>query len=222
MFNLSEEWKEQDPPSCVGVLGLANCPNLPDHPDLAAARSKLVQELIDSYQNLDREALRREPVFAAYEAFYRRFRKTYHVQLQLESVVHKGKPLFSPSALVSAMFMAELKTGLLTAAHDADSLKGQLTASIANGDEVYTRLDGSSQTLKAGDLYIQDQIGILSSVIYGPDHRTRIRQDTSAVIYTTYGPPGISKGQIQDQLEILEGYIMVFAPDLVRSFLSVL
>ena len=70
---------------------------------------------------MDRKSLRDLPVFAAYDAFYRSFKKTYHVQLQLESVVFKDKTIFSPSALVACMFMAELETGLLTAAHDLNN-----------------------------------------------------------------------------------------------------
>lgn len=62
-------------------------------------------------------------VLKAYRAFYKAFGQTYHVQLQLESVVHKGKSLPSVSLLVDANFMAELKTLVLTTGHDADRLE---------------------------------------------------------------------------------------------------
>ena len=171
---------------------------------------------------MDRKALREEPVLAAYDAFYRRFRKSYHVQLQLESVVIKGKPIFSPSALVTCMFMAELKTGLLTAAHDFDALELPLMAEIAGGEETYQKLNGIEQQLKTGDLYLRDQQGILSSVIYGPDQRTQILPDTVNSVFTTYGTPGISAYQIEEQLKILEEYIKLFAQKAVREQLLVL
>lgn len=212
MITKSDRWNSEQPEAFIGILSLSNAPNLPNHPDLDAARNELELELREKYGSLDRQTLREIPVFRAYDAFYRSFKKTYHVQLQLESVVFKGKKIFSPSALVACMFMAELKTGLLTAAHDLVSVEMPLTGEVASGSETYQRLDGSNQQLKDGDLFIKDQQGILSSVIYGPDQRTQIQSDTNQALYTTYGPPGIDREQIQSQLETLKEYVKLFAP----------
>ncbi len=222
MIRVSPNWRAHEPEASVGFLAIKGALNIPDHPELQKAKKALEEELRAQYAGMDRKALRKEPVLAAYDAFYRRFRKSYHVQLQLESVVIKGKPIFSPSALVTCMFMAELKTGLLTAAHDFDSLDLPLTAEIAAGEETYQQLNGTKKQLKAGDLYIRDQQGILSSVIYGPDQRTQILPDTVNSLFTTYGPPGITVSQVKAQLEILEGYIRLFAPEATRDHLVVL
>jgi DNA/RNA-binding domain of Phe-tRNA-synthetase-like protein len=222
MINLSPNWQEGLERATVGILCVENVPNIPDHPDLKSARDDLEQELRSRYGDFDRKYIRNLPVFSAYDSFYRQFRKTYHVQLQLESIVFKGKPIFSPSALVGAMFMAELQTGLLTAAHDLAVLDLPLTSDIAVGDESYLRLDGTHQELKVGDLYIRDGKGVLSSVIYGPDQRTRIQPDTNQAVYTTYAPPGISREQVREELEILEGYLRLFAPQITRKELKVL
>ncbi|NQS92014.1 MAG: hypothetical protein HQ574_06350 [Chloroflexi bacterium] len=222
MIDLGNQWKANLAGACVGLIAIKNTPNQKDHPGLRAAREELEAELRSRYGAMDRKSLRDLPVFAAYDAFYRSFKKTYHVQLQLESVVFKEKQIFSPSALVACMFMAELETGLLTAAHDLTALMLPLVANVADGHESYLRLDGSEQELKEGDMYIRDQEGILSSVIYGPDQRTQIQMDTDQAVFTTYGPPGISKGMVQDQLEILETYIKIFAPAAERSLLVVL
>ena len=222
MIRVSPNWRAHEPEVSVGILVIKGALNIPDHLELQKAKKVLEEELRGQYAGMDRKALRMEPVLAAYDAFYRRFRKSYHVQLQLESVVIKGKPIFSPSALVTCMFMAELKTGLLTAAHDFDALDLPLTAEIAGGEETYQKLNGIEQQLKTGDLYLRDQQGILSSVIYGPDQRTQILPDTVNSVFTTYGPPGISASQIEGQLEILEGYIRLFVPKAVREQLLVL
>ena len=222
MIKLSKRWQEDETRASVGLLVVQNAPNLKDHPGLAATRKALEEELRNRFGEYDRASLRDLPVFSSFESFYRRFRKTYHVQLQLESVVFKGRSIISPSALVSAMFMAELKTGLLTAAHDLTALDLPLIADIAAGNESYTRLDGTHQVLKEGDLYIRDGKGILSSVIYGPDQRTRIQPNTNQAVFTTYGPLGISPTQIQEQLEILESYILLFAPQSTREELLVI
>ena len=217
MINLSERWQAEAASARVGLLCVVNVPNLPDHSGLCTAGKELEEELRDRYQGLDRPSLRDLPVFAAYDSFYRNFRKTYHVQLQLESVLLKGKSIHFPSALVGAMFLAELKTGLLTAAHDLAALELPLTADIAQGNESYQQLSGKSQELKTGDLFIRDDKGVISSVIYGPDHRTRIQPGTNQAVFTTYGPIGISREQVLEELEILEDYLRIFAPQLERK-----
>lgn len=221
MIQLSSEWKAALPEASVGLLIMKNTPNLKDHPGLKSARETLERDLRSLYGSLGRKTLRALPVLAAYDNFYRRFRKSYHVQLQLESVVLNEKPIFSPSALVSCMFMAELKTGLLTAAHDFEKLTLPLVADIATGNETYLRLDGSQQQLKEGDLFIRDQQGILSSVIYGPDQRTQIQPKTNQAAFTTYAPPGIHQDLVREQLEILEHYIRIFAPQAERELVVI-
>jgi DNA/RNA-binding domain of Phe-tRNA-synthetase-like protein len=221
LIDLSEAWKRQYPDACAGILVVKDVPNQRDHPALVSLRQDLEEELRREYGHLDRKSLREQPALAAYDAFYRPFRKTYHLQLQLESVVFHQKPISSPSALVSCMFMAELRTGLLTAGHNGDAVEFPLKGEAASGGEIYQRMDGSEGELKEGDLYIRDQQGILSSVIYGPDYRTRIHPNTSRVLYTTYGPPGISQDQVRDQLQILESYLKSFAPESVRELLLV-
>jgi len=221
MISISLTLSKKIPDTCIGILAVREVDNYSDHPALKEAREDLEVELRDRYGALDRKGLRDLPVFSAYDSFYRPFKKTYHVQLQLESILFKDKSILSPSVLVGAMFMAELQTGLLTAAHDLAILELPITADIALGNESYLRLNGTHQGLKAGDLYIRDGQSVLSSVIYGPDQRTRIQPDTTQVVYTTYGPPGISREQVLEELEILEGYLRLFAPQLKREVLGV-
>ena len=222
MISISPALEKKEPEVCIGILAVREAPNCQDHPALKDACENLKDELIGSFGHLDRNGIRALPAFAAYDSFYRRFKKTYHVQLQLESVVFKGKTIQYPSALVGAMFMAELKTGLLTAAHDLEAVEVPLTAEIAQRGETYQRLSGDLGELKNGDLYIRDQEGILSSVIYGPDLRTKIGPGTNQAVFTTYGPPGITKKQVREELQILENYLQLFAPRLERIELEVL
>ena len=130
------------------------------------------------------------PVLQAYNNYYRQFKKSYHVQLQLESIVWKGKSIPSVSALVEAMFMAEMKNMLLTAGHDLDIVQLPLTLDVSMGTESYTLMRGEEQVLKPGDMMISDQVGIISDVIYGPDRRTQITADTRNVVFTVYAPAG--------------------------------
>jgi len=101
MIELSPRWRKALPEASVGLMAVKNAPNQKDHPDLKVARNELENQLRSKYGSMDRKSLRETPVFATYDAFYRKFKKSYHVQLQLESVVFKEKSIFSPSALVA-------------------------------------------------------------------------------------------------------------------------
>jgi DNA/RNA-binding domain of Phe-tRNA-synthetase-like protein len=157
----------------------------------------------------------------AYAEYYRRFKKTYHIQLQLESIVLKGKSIPAVAGLVEAMFMAEMQNMLLTAGHDLDVLQLPLTLDVATGSEPYTLLRGEEQTLKAGDMMISDRGGVISSIIYGPDRRTQITPDTQNVVFTVYAPPGIEEHLVVKHLEHIRDYVFIFAPQAAVELLQV-
>lgn len=71
-----------------------------------------------------------EPI-KTYVEYYKCLKKTYHVLLQLESIVFKKKSIPNVSPLVEAMFMAELKNQLLTANHDMDTIKLPIKVDLA-------------------------------------------------------------------------------------------
>src|SRR5512145_1636245 len=150
MFHVSDTWKITYPDAHVGVLVLHNVTNPPHHVELERRKLVLEQDLRQRYAYQDRAALTQLPVLQSYAAYYRRFKKTYHVQLQLESIAFKDKSIPSVAALVEAMFIAEIKNLLLTAGHDLDTLHVPLTLDVAQGDERYTLLRGQEQALKAG------------------------------------------------------------------------
>ena len=56
----------------------------------------------------------------------------------------------------------------------------------------------------------------------GETGSVKFRPETEQAVFTTYGPPGINKAQVQEQLEILESYIRIFAPAAERSLLVVI
>lgn len=210
MINVSETWKSTHPGAVVGIMALLNLANPKSSPELGEKKRELEDQLRSQYtQKSDIES---SPVIAAYQDYYARFRKTYHVLLQLESVALKGKPIASVAALVEAMFLAELKNGLLTAGHDIDALEEPLTLAAAAGNESYEMLNGKVTTLKMGDMMMQDTKGVISSVIYGPDKRTRIIPTTSKAMFVVYAPPGIRPDQVAAHLEDIRQYCLLFSP----------
>jgi DNA/RNA-binding domain of Phe-tRNA-synthetase-like protein len=212
MFVISEAWRAAYPGAAVGILAMRGVANPPHHEALDQRKAALEQELRARFAGYDRASLRTLPVLEAYHAYYKRFKKTYHVQLQLESVTLKGKSIPGGAALVEAMFMAELKHLLLTAGHDMAVVEAPVAVKVADGTEQYLRLNRQEQTLKAGDMYIADAQGVLSSILYGPDYRTRITPETRQVLFTTYAPSGIGAGDVHRHLETLHTYVQLISP----------
>jgi len=195
------------------------------NPEIHAALDKRKEELEGQLQarfsDYDRAALKALPTIQAYNDYYKRYKKTYHVQLQLESVVFKGKSLPRVAALVEAMFMAELKNLLLTAGHDLDAVQVPVKLDVAKGSERYIRLNGEEQELKPGDMMIADGQGIISCVLYGPDRRTRITPDTRQVLFTVYAPPGIGEQAVYDHLQDIQAHVLLVAPEADVELLKV-
>ncbi len=222
MLSASTQWCERYPDTCIGILALRDVQNPQHSPGLEEHKQRLEVELRRQYVGMDRAALKTHLTLATYAAYYKSFKKTYHVQLQLESIVFKGKSIPKVAALVEAMFMAELKNLLLTAGHDLDAIQGTPTVNVATGDETYIKLTGQEQVLKSGDMYIQDEEGVLSSILYGPAQRASITPDTTRALFTVYGPPGIRPGEVQAHLEDLVDYVLVISPDAQAEALEVL
>jgi DNA/RNA-binding domain of Phe-tRNA-synthetase-like protein len=210
MLAVSDAWKSAYPGAHVGVLAMREVVNPDHHAGLDQRKADLENRLREQFP--DRAAIKSLATIQAYEAYYKRFKKTYHVQLQLESVALKGKTIPRVSALVEAMFIAELKNQLLTAGHDLATIQQPVRLDIANGSERYTLLAGQEQELKPGDMFIADRVGVISSVIHGPDQRTRIQPTTTQVLFTVYAPPGISQDAMAQHLKDIQTNVQSVAP----------
>ena len=110
------------------------------------------------------------------------------------------------------MFAAELQNRLLTAGHDLAVVEGGISVDVAQGGERYIGLGGRELALLPGDMYIHDEVGILSSVVYGPDDRTQIRPDTRRVIFCVYAPAGIQPEAVARHLTDLASAARLIAP----------
>ena len=221
LFSVSNEWKSAYPGAHAGVLVMRNVSNPAHHAELEKRKMDLESTLRARFGQQDRATLANLDVIKAYENYYKKFKKTYHVQAQLESVVFKNKSIPSAAALVEAMFMAELADMLLTAGHDLDALDLPLRLEISKGDEPYTLMRGQDQVVKAGDMMIVDRQGIISDVIYGPDQRTQIKPTTRNVAFTAYAPPGINADVVQHHLENIQSNVSIITPDATTELLRV-
>jgi DNA/RNA-binding domain of Phe-tRNA-synthetase-like protein len=217
----SAAWIEAWPGACVGAIAMSGVRNPEADPALEALLDETAVELRELYGGASRADLLARPELAAYAAYYRRFDKTYHVLLQLESVALKGKALRARGSLVAAMFRAEVRNGLLTAGHDADLVRGELIVDVARTGDAYTGIGGREIATAAGDMCIRDGAGIVSSIVYGPDDRTRLGRTTSRAIFTTYAPAGIDPESVRRHLESIAETVRVVSPEAAIDALEI-
>jgi DNA/RNA-binding domain of Phe-tRNA-synthetase-like protein len=221
VFEVSAAWKTAYPEAHAGVLVMRSVSNPAHDPALESRKAALEEQLRVQFVGQDRVTIASHPVLGAYAEYYRQFKKTYHIQLQLESIALKGKSIPSVAALVESMFMAEMQDMLLTAGHDLDLLSLPLQLDVATGTERYTLLRGTEQVLKAGDMMISDSRGVVSSIVYGPDQRTQITPNTQNVMFTVYAPPGIEEQTVLEHLEHIRDNVLLFSPQAEVELINV-
>src|SRR5262245_61630140 len=123
-ISVTDAWRRAHPGATIGLLELSGVDNGRASEALNQRKREIETGLRDRYRGFTRPQFLALPVMTEYDRYYARFNKTYHVQLQLESIVLKDKRLPDVSPAVDANFMAEVETLVLTAGHDVDKLRG--------------------------------------------------------------------------------------------------
>lgn len=221
-FIASGAWREAYPGAVAAALAMSDVFNPPEHPAIEGRVREVEAELRSRFAGATRADIASLPELLAYAAHYRQFGKTYHVQLQLESVALKGRPLRSAGALVTAMFAAELRSLLLTAGHDLDAVEGPVRVDVSKVEERYVSLGGREVVLKPGDMLMRDAAGIISSILSGPDHRTRLRGGTRRALFTVYAPAGIGAAAVRSHLEEIAANVRLITPGATTIALELL
>lgn len=209
-------WHAAHPGATVGALALRGVANPPHHPASERAAAELEQDLRARYGHLSREELRATPPLPAYAAYFKRFGERYHVALQLESVVLKGKPIPRVGALVAAMFVAELRHLVLTAGHDLDAAALPLRLDTGTGQERFATPAGE-KSIKSGDMYCADRLGPLSAVVAGPAARARLTPQTRNALFVAYAPPDVPAALIAALLDQIEAAARSLTEDAVAA-----
>ena len=93
MLEITLAWKSAFPGAHVGMLVMRNVSNPAHHIELEKQKAELEEHLRAQFAGQDRATIANHPILQIYSEYYKRFKKTYHVQLQLESIVLKGKSI---------------------------------------------------------------------------------------------------------------------------------
>lgn len=210
-ITVTPEWKSVYPGAQIGILEIAGVDNTLRSELLDAEKRALEARLQAHYTGYSRRDFLALPVMAAYERFYKRFDKTYHVLLQLESVVLKGKNLPEVSPLVDANFAAELDTLVLTASHDVALFQPPLLIDVSHLGDEFIRMNGIPKQLPPGDMVMRDSQGVICTILYGQDNLSPITASTTHALYVAYAPPEVGVENVQAQLDAIEKNIRLFS-----------
>ncbi len=208
---LTPAFRAAFPGGIFGVLVARGCVNRPSVVASQADQRAVEARLRERFPN---ETVDGDPVAMAYAAYFRRYGARYPVVHQAKGII-AGRPIESPSALVEAMFTAELDSLVLTSGHDLDALAGPLRVDVAGGREAYTKLSGKPQTLKPGDMIVRDAEGVIASVLCGPDFRTRLHAESSAALFGAWCPTGLTTAVVEAHLDTLTRLLKREWPDAV-------
>ena len=193
-------WFTAFPGATIGLLEVSGLNNTQPSAALDAQKRATETRLRETYQGFQRPQLLALPVMAAYGRYYKRFNKTYHVQLQVESILLKGKALPNVSPLVDSNFIAEVETFILTAGHDVARLQEPITIDLSHEGDVLSHMKGGDKALPPGDMLMRDAHGVCCTIIYGQDDTSPITPQTTHVLYVAYAPPGVPSDSVDLQL----------------------
>lgn len=214
-ISATSEWHSAHRGAMIGLLEISGIDNSGASAVMEARKHATAIHLQEQYKDFKRADFLALPVMSAYDQYYKRFNKTYHVQLQLESIVLKGKSLPSVSPAVDAYFMAEVETLILTAGHDVKKLNGPLLIDVSHEGDTIRQMNGEDKAIRAGDMVMRDAESTRCSILYGQDGQSLISIDTSHILYVAYVPAGIPSAIVEDQLRKVEENIRSFSPQAI-------
>ena len=147
-----------------------------------------------------------------YYRYFKKYKKTYPVLQQLESVLLKGRPFPSGRPLNEVAFLTELRTRVLSGAHDAERVQGAVELFCPEEKLPFTGMRGEEVHTYPGDPSARDSGGIIFSMIAGADERTCLRPESRHIFYPFFATPDTSREQLLPAMELLASYVRVLAP----------
>lgn len=204
------DWKETHSGGLIGLLEISGLDNTRSESALEREKRAVEDRLRAKYAGFSREDFLALPVMGAYHRYYRKFGYTYHVLLQLESLVHKGKPLPSVSPLVDSNFASELETLILTAGHDVANLSRPVLIDVAREGDYITQMNGKRVHVPVGDMLMRAGPDPACTILRGQDNRSPISKGTTHVLYVAYAPVGVTEDQVRTQLDGIERVVRMF------------
>ncbi len=167
-------------------------------------------DLKEKHSDYDRKSLFGENPYFRY---FKKFKKTYPVMQQFESVLFKDRPFPKFNPVTEIPFLAELETQALMGSHDADQTVGPIQVYLGQAKDPFPGMRGDEVHTYPGDLCARDDQGIILSMIAGADQRTFVRPDSLHVFHPVFGTPGQDRSELEGYLDLLAGYVSLLSPE---------
>ena len=174
-----------------------------------AVKEKELELIREEGKTYDRETwFRQEPYFR----YFRKFKKTSPVMMQVESFLLKGRPFPEGKYTNAVAFLTELRTRCLLGSHDADRIEGDLIVYKETEKTDFPSIHGGLAHSYPGDVTCRDDHSVVVSMIAGADERTCLKEDSRHVLYFAFGTPGMSPETLRGYLDRVGEYVKVLAP----------
>lgn len=209
MINILRD-ESLNPETHIGILEV----RYPDQSEwdidgFEALKDKELAAIKEEGKEYDRDTwFRQEPYFR----YFRKFKKTFPVMMQVESFLLKDRPYPEGKYVNSVAFLTELKTRGLMGTHDEDKVIGDLVFYGETEKTDFPSLHGEVAHSYPGDATGKDDGGIIISMIAGADDRTCLNENSRNALYFAFGTPGMSEDVLNGYLDQLEVYAKTLAP----------
>ena len=208
----SEKLKKKYSTASIGILSIKNIANSDPDKFLEKIKKETEADLIRRFSTLPRDEINNDPALKAYRDYFKKFKKTYQILLQLESVAKKGRSFPAVNPLTDSCFLAEMNTFVLTAGHDEALLADSVLFDISDDNDGFTRINGEEIILKRDDIIMKSGGKNVCSVIYGQDNSTVLSASTENAFFVSYAPEGVPAKSVAENLDLIEFYISSFCP----------
>ena len=220
MLHLNNEVRETYPTTAFGVMIIRGVKLLDPTAAFLQTKQDIQSAIRNRFSGMDKKQMRSFPPFSHYHRYYKKFKKTYHVLHQCESIAAGSRSLPNGMPLIQAMFMMEIKNQLLTAGYDCKNLPPSFSVSLADGNSSFIGIGEKKCLPPKNDIIFSAGRTILGSIICGPDHEHRIQNTTTDSLFAIYGVPGVTTEQMKQHLKDIQSVIRLLDPDAETDYMS--
>ncbi|GAU78202.1 hypothetical protein [Fusibacter sp. 3D3] len=209
----------------IGLLRIRNFKPIGDQTHFNTLVDQTIVKIHQDYGALSRKQLKQKSPIDMFAEHYKQYGYSYPVLGQLESFLKGDKQLEVDIPLLKVLLLTELESMLLMACHDMTAVKMPLTLEKGAADDAihYVGISHRDQKISENDFYISDAEGVISSILKGPDYRTRVTESTRDALFVIYGPYEVNALElnIHQTLDHLENLLKACSPECIIEEKSV-
>ncbi len=194
-FSKSPKYNSGYPGIPFGLTLISGCRNPLNPPGFDQYKRKLLRKM-RKRETLGQIGHRID----TYDRFFEKFGHECPLPKHLKRTINSGFPRYN--LMVDTHFMAEMCAGILVAVTDYDHFDGGLLLDVTDEGETCRGMGQREFKTRDGEIVLRDEKDIVCVLCQGADEKTRVREDTSNVLFYAYGSPGVESDHLRKGLEI--------------------